>query len=49
VKMILWNAWEHTSLLDIGNIVSLIVELERNEWNGKVSVQAMIRDMVYEK
>lgn len=49
VKMILWNAGEYTSLLTVGNIVSLIVELEQNEWNGKVSVQAMIRDIVSEE
>ncbi len=47
--MILWNAGEYNSLLTVGNIVSLIVELEQNEWNGKLSVQAMIRDIVSEE
>ena len=49
VRMILWNANEYLSLLEVGNIISLIIELKSNEWNGKVSVQAMIRDIVCEE
>lgn len=43
LRMVLWNASDTKSLFEIGNIISLIVELERNEWNGKVSIQAIIR------
>ena len=46
LKLILWNAEERKSILMVGNIVSLIVELEENIWNGKSSVQGMIREVV---
>lgn len=47
--MIFWNASDKKNLLDVGNIISLVVELDRNEWNGKVSVQAIVRHIVYEE
>ena len=46
IKLILWNAEDKKSTLMVGNIVSLIVELEENIWNGKSSVQGMIREVV---
>lgn len=49
LRMIFWNASDKKNLLDVGNIISLVVELDRNEWNGKVSVQAIVRHIVYEE
>jgi single-stranded-DNA-specific exonuclease len=46
LKLLLWNAADKKSHLGVGNIVSLIVEIDRNEWKGKVSVQVVVRDIV---
>jgi single-stranded-DNA-specific exonuclease len=46
VKMVYWRSADKKSLLEVGNIVSLIVELSENEWNGKKSLQAVVRDIV---
>jgi single-stranded-DNA-specific exonuclease len=46
VKMVCWRSADKKSLLEVGNIVSLIVELSENEWNGKKSIQAIVRDIV---
>jgi single-stranded-DNA-specific exonuclease len=46
LKLLLWNAADKKPHLGVGNIVSLIVEIDRNEWKGKVSVQAVVRDIV---
>jgi single-stranded-DNA-specific exonuclease len=46
VKMVYWKSREKKSLLEVGNIVSLVVELSENEWNGKKSIQAVVRDMI---
>lgn len=32
--------------LEPGDIVSLVVSLEKNEWNGKTRVQLIIRNIV---
>jgi len=46
VKCIMWNPSEELrNHLQNGNIVSLIVELDRNEWNGKQSVSILIKDI----
>lgn len=45
IKFILWNAEDKKSALMVGNIVSLVIELEENIWNGKSSVQGMIREV----
>jgi len=46
IKLILWNADKATSHLTPGNIISLIVELDENEWHGKKSVQVLVRNIV---
>jgi single-stranded-DNA-specific exonuclease len=46
LKLLLWNAADKKSHLGVGNIVSLIVEIDRNEWKGKVSVQVVVRDLI---
>jgi single-stranded-DNA-specific exonuclease len=46
VKMVYWKSREQKSLLEVGNIVSLVIELSENEWNGKKSIQAVVRDIV---
>ena len=46
LKLLLWNAADKKPHLVIGNIVSLIVEIDRNEWKGKVSVQVVVRDII---
>ena len=46
LKLLLWNASDKKAHLSPGNIVSLIIEIDRNEWKGKVSVQIIIRDIV---
>ncbi len=46
VKFLYWRGREHKSMLEVGNIISLIFELEKNEWNGKKSVQGIIRGIV---
>jgi single-stranded-DNA-specific exonuclease len=46
LKLLLWNAADKKPHLGVGNIVSLIVEIDRNEWKGKVSVQVVVRDIV---
>ncbi len=46
LRMLMWNASDKKSHLEVGNIVSLIVELDQNEWNGKVSVQGVVRELV---
>jgi single-stranded-DNA-specific exonuclease len=39
---------DYTSLLQPGNIVSFIVELEKNEWNGKESVSIVVKELIIE-
>lgn len=46
LKLLLWNAVDKKPHLGVGNIVSLIVEIDRNEWKGKVSVQVVVRDII---
>ncbi|MBC7498192.1 DHH family phosphoesterase [Candidatus Gracilibacteria bacterium] len=46
LKLLLWNAADKKPHLRVGNIVSLIVEIDRNEWKGKVSVQGVVRDII---
>ncbi len=46
LKLLLWNASDKKTHLTVGNIVSLVVEIDRNEWKGKVSVQVVVRDIV---
>jgi single-stranded-DNA-specific exonuclease len=46
VKMVYWKSREKKNLLEVGNIVSLVVELSENEWQGKKSIQAVVRDLI---
>lgn len=46
VKLLYWKWAENKSSLEVGNIVSLVIELDRNEWNGKVSVQGVVRELL---
>ncbi len=46
IKLILWNADKAISHLTPGNIISLIVELDENEWHGKKSIQVLVRNIV---
>ena len=46
LKLLLWNAADKKPHLGVGNIVSLVVEIDRNEWKGKVSVQVVVRDII---
>ncbi len=39
---------DYANLLQPGNIVSLIVELDRNEWNGRESVSVVVKELVTE-
>ncbi len=39
---------DYIDLLQPGNIISLIVELDRNVWNGKESVSVVVKDVVAE-
>lgn len=45
LRLLYWNSAEKKELLEVGNIVSLVIELEENEWNGRKSVQAIVRDI----
>ncbi len=42
------NTPDYIDLLQPGNIISLIVELDRNVWNGKESVSVVVKDVVAE-
>jgi single-stranded-DNA-specific exonuclease len=46
LKFLLWNASDKKAHLSPGNIVSLIIEIDRNEWKGNVSVQIIVRDLI---
>lgn len=46
-KLIIWSPSDiFRSHLSLGNIISLIVELDRNEWNGKESVSVVVKDIL---
>ena len=45
IRFLYWNVGDKKSLFNIGNIISLVIEIEKNEWNGKVSLQGIIRDI----
>ena len=40
------NTPDYIDLLQPGNIISLIVELDRNVWNGKESVSVVVKEVV---
>ncbi len=46
LKFLLWNASDKKAHLIPGNILSLIIEIDRNEWKWKVSVQIIVRDII---
>ena len=46
VKLMYWRGSENKHILDVGNIVSLVIEIERNEWNGKISPQGIVKTIV---
>jgi single-stranded-DNA-specific exonuclease len=46
LKLLLWNATDRLAHFAVGNVVSLVVDLDRNEWKEKVSVQVVVRDIV---
>ncbi len=46
LKLLLWNASDKKAHLMPWNIVSLVIEIDRNEWKWRVSVQIIIRDII---
>ncbi len=46
LKLLLWNATDRLAHFAVGNVVSLVVDLDRNEWKDKVNVQVVVRDIV---
>jgi single-stranded-DNA-specific exonuclease len=46
LKLLLWNATDRLAHFAVGNVVSLVVDLDRNEWKNTVSVQVVVRDIV---
>ncbi len=46
LKLLLWNASDKKAHLMPGNIISLIIEIDRNEWKWKVSVQIIVKDII---
>jgi single-stranded-DNA-specific exonuclease len=46
LKILLWNATDRLAHFAVGNVVSLVVDLDRNEWKNTVSVQVVVRDIV---
>jgi len=46
LKLILWSANDKKAHLSPGNIISLIVELDRNEYKGNISIQCIIKDII---
>ncbi len=48
LKLVLWNASDKKTHLSPGNVVSLIIEIDRNEWKWKISVQIIVRDIIIE-
>ncbi len=46
LKLLLWNAMDRLAHFAVGNVVSLVVDLDRNEWKNTVSVQVVVRDII---
>jgi single-stranded-DNA-specific exonuclease len=47
IKLLSWNPNPlFASALQRGNVVSLIVELERNTWNGKDQISIIIHNII---
>ena len=46
IRLLMWNASDKKAHLAPGNIISLIVEIDRNEYKWNVNVQCIIRDLI---
>lgn len=46
LKLLLWNASKKKAHLLPGNIISLIIEIDRNEWKWKISIQLIVKDII---
>ena len=46
LKLLLWNASKKKTHLLPGNIISLIIEIDRNEWKWKISIQLIVKDII---
>ena len=46
LRFLMWNTWDKKAHLIPGNIVSLIVEIDKNEWKWNISTQCVIKDFI---
>lgn len=46
LRFLLWNASDKKAHINPGNIISLIIEIDQNEWKGNISVQWIIKDII---
>ncbi len=46
IKFLFWNGALHEKLLAPGNVLSLIVRLEKNEWNNQITTQCVVEDII---
>ncbi len=46
IRCIAWWWGEHASQFHKGDILSPIVEIQKNEWNGNISVQCILQDCI---
>lgn len=46
LRLLFWNASKKKTHLLPGNIVSLIIEVDRNEWKWKISIQLIVKDII---
>jgi single-stranded-DNA-specific exonuclease len=46
VKCIMWKSGDKKHYFTPGNIISPIVELEANEWQGKITLNVIIKDIL---
>ncbi|MBX9809281.1 DHH family phosphoesterase [Candidatus Gracilibacteria bacterium] len=46
LRFLMWNVGDKKAHLAPGNIVSFVIEIDRNEWKGNISVQSIIKDII---
>ncbi len=46
VKCIVWNIAHQISHFAVGNVISIVTELDGNEWHGKVTPQCIVREII---
>jgi single-stranded-DNA-specific exonuclease len=46
IKCIMWKSGDKKHYFTPGNIISPIVELEANEWQGKIALNVIIKDIL---